>query len=455
MISTPRRTSYDAVVVGSGPNGLAAAITIARAGRSVIVFEAKETIGGGTRTQELTLPGYLHDICSAIHPLGVGSPFFRTIPLADHGVEWIFPPVSIAHPLDDGTAVLLTRSIDATAATLGPDADAYRRLMTPIVERWEKLLPDLLGPFGVPRHPLALARFGLLALRSASSLATSRFRTEAARGYFAGLSAHSILPLEMASTAAFGLILGMLGHAVGWPVPKGGSARIAGALAEYLRSLDGEIVVGRRIESIDELPPARAVFFDVTPRQMLAIAGNRLSGGYRKRLERYRYGPGVCKVDWALDGPVPFVAEGCRDAGTVHIGGTLGEIAASERGMWNGEHVERPFVLLAQQSLFDPTRAPEGKQTLWGYCHVPNGSMVDMTERIERQVERFAPGFRERIITRRTITAAAFERYNPNYIGGDINGGAQDLRQLFTRPVMRAVPYSTPDAGIYICSSST
>ncbi len=446
---------YDAIVVGSGPNGLASAITLARAGRSVLVLEAKDTVGGGTRSAELTLPGFVHDICSAVHPLGAASPFFRTLPLPEHGLEWVYPPAALAHPLDDGTAILVESSIDATAARLGRDAATYRHVMKPLAADWPKLAHELLGPLRFPRHPIAMARFGALALWPAKTLAKLLFRGERARALFAGMACHSIMPLESVTTAAFGLVLGTLAHAVGWPIPRGGSQMIANAMASYLQSLGGEIVTDRHVESIDELPPHRAVLLDVTPRQLVRIAGQSLPAGYRRRLEGYRYGPGVFKMDFALDGPIPWKAEACARAGTAHLGGTLEEIATSERAVWRGEHPERPFVLLAQSSLFDSTRTPQGKHTAWAYCHVPNGSTVDMSERIEAQIERFAPGFRDRILARSARNAIEMERYNPNYIGGDINGGVQDWRQLFTRPVARRVPYSTPAKAIYLCSSST
>lgn len=445
--------AYDAVVVGAGPNGLAAAIVLARAGRSVLVREANETIGGGARSAELTLPGFIHDICSAVHPLAAGSPFFRTLPLAEHGLEWVFPPAPLAHPFDDGTAAVLERSVEATAATLGADAGAYRKLMGRLAADWPLLENALLGPPKWPRHPLALARFGLRALRPARRLAEGWFKGARARALFAGLAAHSFLPLEKVPSAAFGLVLGITGHAIGWPVPRGGAQRIADALASYFRSLGGEIETGARVGSIDELPPARAVLCDVTPRQLVCIAGHRLPSGYRRKLGRYAYGPAVYKIDWALDGPVPWRAKECARAGTVHLGGTSEEVAASERAAWRGEHAEKPFVLVAQPSLFDSERAPAGKHTLWAYCHVPFGSDVDMTERIERQVERFAPGFRDRVLARRVMSPADLERHNANLVGGDINGGAQTLRQLFTRPTRSL--YSTPLKGLYICSSST
>ena len=445
-------TSYDAIVIGSGPNGLAAAITVAQAGHSVLVREAQRTIGGGTRSAALTLPGFTHDICSAIHPLGVGSPFFKNLPLKDHGLEWIQPPAAAAHPLDDESAVIVERSLDATAAGLGADRDAYLRLMGPLVENWDDLAPTLLGPPRLPPHPLPLARFGMRAMRSASKLARSAFRGERARAAFAGMAAHSILPLEKPATGAFGLVLNVLAHAVGWPFPRGGSQKIADALVSYLRSLGGEVVAGAPVKSLSELPPTRVILCDVTPRQLLALAGDRLMSADQRRLRRYRYGMGVFKLDWALDGPIPWKAAECARAATVHVGGTLDEIAESERAAWDGRHAERPFVLVAQPSLFDSTRAPEGKHTGWAYCHVPHGSTFDMTGHIEGQIERFAPGFRERILARSVMAPAALESHNANLVGGDINGGAQDLSQLFLRPTWRL--YSTSARGVYICSAS-
>jgi phytoene dehydrogenase-like protein len=450
-----QRSSYDAVVVGSGPNGLAAAITLARRGLSVLVLEAEATVGGGTRSAELTLPGFVHDVCSAIHPMALASPFFRTLPLAEHGLKWIHPPAPLAHPLDDGTAVVLERSVEETARGLGADADAYRRLMGPLVDRADHLFADLLGPFRWPGHPLTALRFGWPAIRSAWSLARRRFSGERARALFAGLAGHAVLPLEQAPSAAVGLMLGIAGHAVGWPFPGGGAQRIADTLAAYLSSLGGEVHTGRRVAALEELPPARIVLLDVTPRQALQLAGQRFPPRYRRQLERYRYGPGVFKLDWALAAPIPWKAADCARAGTVHLGGTLEEIAASERAVWQGVPPEKPYVLVAQHSLFDPTRAPAGKHTAWAYCHVSNGSTEDMTARIEAQLERFAPGFWDCILARHVLTPATLQRYNANYIGGDINGGVQDFRQLFTRPVMRWNPYTTPAAGVYLCSSST
>ncbi|MGI8967848.1 MAG: phytoene desaturase family protein [Chloroflexota bacterium] len=446
---------HDAAVVGSGPNVLAAAIELARAGRSVQVVEAEETIGGGVRSAELTLPAFTHDVCSAVHPLGVASPFFRTLPLANFGLEWVHPSVPLAHPLDDGTAAVLERSIDATALTLGQDAGAYRRLMEPLVADGEKIISDVLAPPRVPRHPIALARFGAHAIRSVRGLACSHFKGDHACALFAGMGAHSFLPLEQPPTAGFALILAILGHGVGWPFPRGSAQSLTDALAAYLTSLGGEIVTGMRVEDARQLYSARAVLYDVTPRQLLSIAGDRFPVGYRRQLARYRYGPGVFKLDYALDAPIPWTAPECARAGTVHLGGTFEEIASSERAVSRGEHAERPFVLLAQPSLFDPTRAPQGKHTAWAYCHVPNGSIVDMTERIEDQIERFAPGFRDRILARSVLTPRCLEQHDANLVGGDINGGAADFRQLFTRPAIRLDPYSTPARDIFICSSST
>ncbi len=421
----------------------------------MLVIEAEQSIGGGCRSDELTLPGLVHDRCSAIHPLAVASPFFRSVPLADHGLQMIHPPAPLAHPLDDGTAVMLERSVDVTAASLGPDGAAWRRLMAPFVRDADAIIDGALAPLRVPRHPLALGRFGLSAVRSASGLAEGAFAGERARALFAGMAAHSMLRLDRSPSAAFGLVLGLLGHSAGWPLTRGGSQVIADALASHLRSLGGQIATGWRVQSLDELPPQALVMLDVTPRQVLQIAGHRLPAGYRRRLAGYRYGPGVFKLDLALDGPIPWTAAECCRAATVHLGGTMAEIAAAEATVAAGGHPARPYVLVAQQSLFDPSRAPDGKHTVWAYCHVPNGSPVDMTDPIESQIERFAPGFRDRIIARSAMGPGEIERHNANYVGGDINGGIQDLRQLFTRPVARLIPYSTPLENVYICSSST
>jgi phytoene dehydrogenase-like protein len=452
------RTSYDAVIIGAGPNGLAAAITLVQAGRTVIVFAAQDTVGGGVRTQELTLPGFHHDVCAAIHPFAAASPFFRTLPLERYGLEWVHPTIPLAHPLDDGTAVLLERSVTATGESSGCDARAYEQLMTPLVAQWEMLVQTVLGPLRIRpllRHALALAPFGIAALSPAQALADGRFRGERARALFAGLCAHAQIPLNQPISAAAGLMLGVAGHAHGWPFPHGGAQRLTDALVGYLRSLGGEIATGVEVKALDELPQAQVVLCDITPRQLLRIAGHRLPEGYRRSLRRFRYGPGSFKIDFALDGPVPWKAQDCLRAGTVHVGGTLAEIASGEAQVARGVHPERPYVLVAQQSLFDALRAPEGQQTLWAYCHVPHGSTFDMTERIEAQIERFAPGFRERILARHVLNPADLERYNANYVGGDINGGIQDMWQFFTRPTLWPAPYTTPAKNIYLCSSST
>ena len=450
-----QKSTYDAVVVGAGPNGLAAAVELARNGRRVVVLEAEETIGGGARSAEITLPGFVHDLGSAIHPIGNASPFFENLPLEEHGLEWVHPPAPLAHPFDDGTAAVLERSTAETGATLGPDAEAYRRLMDPIVEDARDIQATLAGSPRLPRHPLALAATGLRSMGAARGFAEAAFRGEKARGLFAGNAAHSFLPLEKRPSTLFGVVLGALGHAFGWPLPKGGSQKIADALASYLISLGGEIYTGVRIGDVDEVPRTQTVLFDLTPRQLLEVAGEHFTERYGNALKRYRYGPGVFKVDIALDGPIPWTAEECLRAGTVHLGGTLDEISAGEAAVGRGEHPERPFILLAQQSLFDPTRAPDGKHTVWAYCHVPNGSTFDMTGRIEAQIERFAPGFGDRVLARSAWGPADLERQNANLVGGDINGGYMDLRQLFGRPTFGINPYSTPADGLFLCSSST
>lgn len=455
MSSIPSQTarSWDAVVVGSGPNGLAAAIILARTGLKVLVLEAEETTGGGVRSAALTLPGFVHDICSAVHPLAIASPFFSTLPLAEHGLEWIHPSAPLAHPFDDGTAAVLERSVSATGERLGQDGAVYRKLMMPLVTHWDQLKTEVLGPLRWPRHPLTLARFGLLALRPARRLAETWFTGEPARALFAGMAAHSMLPLDRLPSAAFGLILGIAGHRVGWPIPRGGAQQITEALLSYLRSLGGEVRTGVRVDSLEMLPSARIVLCDVTPRQLLQIAGHRFPSGYRRKLARYRYGVAAFKVDWALSGPIPWTAGACAHAGTVHLGGSLKEIVDAEQAPWQGKAATAPFVLLAQPSLFDATRAPAGKHTAWAYCHVPNGATFDMVEQIEAQIERFAPGFRARILARSVLPPLALERRNANLVGGDINGGVQDLRQIFARPTLR--PYTTPTPGLYLCSAST
>ena len=452
---TASRENLDAVVIGAGPNGLAAAIELARAGRSVLVLEANDTIGGGCRSAELTLPGFVHDVCSAIHPLALASPFFRSLPLERLGVRPLHPEIPLAHPFDDGTAALLRRSVDETAAAFGRDERAYRRLLGPLVDNADGLVHELLGPFRIPRHPIAMARFGLRGLRSAEGLLNGRFDGDAPKALIAGCAAHSILRLDKIPTAAVGLVLAFVAHHVGWPVIEGGSQRLADGLASYLRELGGEIQTGTRVSSLSEVPRSKAVLFDLTPRQVVDIAGHYLPDRYRSRLGKYRYGPGVFKIDWALSEPVPWKNPDCAKASTVHVGGTLPELVASELAPWEGKIPERPYVLVGQQSYFDQSRAPAGKHTLWAYCHVPHGSTADMTDRIEAQMERFAPGFRDVVLARNTMSTEQVEAHNSNYIGGDINGGVQDLGQLFTRPVARLNPYTTPNKRLFICSSSS
>ncbi|HEY8931117.1 MAG TPA: NAD(P)/FAD-dependent oxidoreductase [Mucilaginibacter sp.] len=449
-----QKTDYDAVVVGSGPNGLAAAIHLQQNGLSVLLIEGKPTIGGGLRTTGLTLPGYMHDICSAVHPMAVGSSFFETLPLAEHGLEYIYPEIDAAHPLDNGDAGILVRSVSKTADLLGNDASAYKSLIMPVVKDWPSIAPDILGPLHYPKHPLAMARFGLPALTSAARL-VKRFETTKARALIGGMSAHSIRPLSGLATSAIALVLMANGHLKGWPIPRGGSVQIANSLASYFKSLGGKIETNIWVTSLQQLPSSRAVLFDVTPRQLLEIAGHKFSAFYKWQLQRYRYGMGVFKIDWALDAPIPFKNEDCRKAGTIHIGNTFEEIASGEQQIWEGAHPETPYVLLAQPSILDATRAPAGKHVAWAYCHVPNGSEKDMTAIIENQVERFAPGFKAIILARHTLNSMQMQDYNPNYIGGDINGGVLDLAQLFTRPALRWSPYKTSAKGLYICSSST
>jgi phytoene dehydrogenase-like protein len=448
-------THHDALIVGAGPNGLAAAITCAQNGLSVLVLEAKDTLGGGARSAPLTLPGFLHDTCSAFHPLGIASPFFQTLPLAEHGLTWIQPPAPLAHPLDDGTAAILERSIQTTAAGLQSDGPQWMRLMTPLAARRDQLLTDLLAPPHLPKHPLTLARFGWRALGSGETLADRYFEHAPARALFAGLAGHAQQPLETATTGAFALLLGLLAHAVGWPIIAGGTQKLADALASILRSLGGQIQTNSPVHHFEDLPPSRLVFLDVTPRQALQIMRNHWPENYRRKLAQWRYGPGAFKVDWALSAPIPWKAPQCARAGSLHLGGTLEEIASTEREVARGQAPMRPFVLFGQQSLFDPTLAPSGKQTAWAYSHVPNGCDIDMTERIEAQVERFAPGFKKLILARKSASPRQLEEHNPNYIGGDIAGGAMDLPQLLARPLFKWRPYVTPAPGVYLCSAST
>jgi phytoene dehydrogenase-like protein len=452
----PNKVSYDVVVVGSGPNGLAAAIRLAQEKLSVLLIEANDTIGGGARSAELTLPGFTHDVCSAVHPLGIGSPFFRILPLEKYGLHWLQPEIPLAHPLEGETAAVLDRSLEKTCEMLGADRVAYNRLMAPLVHQSADLCDEFLQPIlHWPKHPVLLARFGLQAFQSASGLINKKFSGASARALFAGLAAHSFLPLEDVPSAAIGLVLGMLAHAVGWPLPRGGSQRIADALAAHLRYLGGEIRSGFRVEHLDQLPLARATLFDLTPLQLLLLMEEKLPASYRRKLGRYRYGPGVFKVDYALNASIPWRNKECSRAGTVHVGGTFEEIAISEREVSEGKIPERPFVLLAQPTAVDFSRAPAGKHIVWAYCHVPNGSDFNMTERMENQIERFAPGFRDCILARHTTNCEAMEAKNGNLVGGDINGGAFDLRQILARPILTPTPYRIPVPGYYLCSSST
>lgn len=441
-------------VIGAGPNGLAAAIVLAQAGWSVTVYEAEPQPGGGVRTLPLTLPGFLHDFGSAVHPMAVGSPFFRSLPLEQYGLQWIHSPSAMAHPLDDGTAVIMNQSLEATSQALREDGKAWRTLFQPFVKHWFELAPTLLGPITLmQKHPLLMARLGVLGVPSARWLAKRSFRGDRAKALFAGLAAHSLLGFDEPLSAAFGIILGVIGHAVGWPIPKGGAQSITNALCSHLETLGATIRVSSRVAKLSDLPKADITMCDLTPRQVLSIAGERLSVGYSRRLAQWKYGPGVFKVDYALSEPLPWRAKECLQAETVHIGGTFEEIAISESSMRSGRHAERPFVLLAQPTLFDPSRAPAGKHIVWAYCHVPNGSTFDMLPRIEAQIERFAPGFRDCILERRAFSPAALEAMDANLIGGDIGGGAVNLSQFLFRPTGRH--YATSASDIYICSSST
>lgn len=453
---SPQRSAYDAIVVGSGPNGLAAGIVLARAGLSVLIIEGSSVPGGGSRSAELTLPGFIHDPCAAVHPFGKASPFFRSLPLAEHGLTWIEPEAPLAHPLDGGQVVLVERDFEAMVGALGTDGPAYQRSIRFWVEHWEELFADLVGPLPLPpRHPLSIARVALPSLFPAESLARLLFRNPGTQALFAGMAGHSMVPLNRPLTGAFGLMLSMLSHVVGWPIVQGGTQGLADALISYYRSLGGELVTGCWVKSMAELPSARVILFDTPPRSVLGIAGDWLPAGYRRQLGRFRYGQGVFKADYALDGPIPWENPNCYRTATLHLGGTLEEIAIAEQGVWQGEHSQRPYVLLAQPTVWDPTRAPEGKHTAWAYCHVPAGSTMDMTGPIEAQIERFAPGFKQRILARHTRNSLEMEAYNPNYVQGDINSGVQDLWQFFTRPTFSLTPYRMARKGLYFCNSST
>ena len=448
------KKDFDAIVVGSGPNGLAAGIAIQQGGLSVLILEAKSMAGGGLRTEEITIPGFRHDLCSAVHPLAASSPFFNTLPLSDFGLKFLYPEIPLAHPFDDGSAIQLLPSVRETAKGMGADADAYLKLMMPLVKSWPDLQDDVLGPLHFPKHPMEMVRFGWSALSAASQL-SKRFQTEKTKGFWGGLAVHSQLPFNYLASSGIGLVLLTVGHIRGWPVAEGGSQSIADALISYFKSIGGKIETNQTVKSLDQLPSSRVVLLDVGPLQLLKIAGNHLSSYYRWQLKKFHYGMGVFKIDWALADPIPFKAESARKAVTIHLGSSFQEMAASEKSAWFGKASEKPAVILAQQSIIDPRRAPEGKQTGWAYCHVPSGSTTDMTEAIEKQVERFAPGFRERILARHTMNTKEMEELNSNYIGGDIGGGANILSQLFTRPALRSAPYRSSVRGIYLCSAST
>ncbi|QOV90722.1 phytoene desaturase family protein [Humisphaera borealis] len=455
MTSTTAK-SYDAIVIGSGPNGLGAAIELARNGKSVIVYEAADTVGGGMRSAELTLPGFVHDHCSTVQALCLASPLFSSLPLSDYGMELVHPEIPVAHPLDDGSAVLLHRSVEQTAEQLGRDGGHYRNIFELMTRHWSKLSPQLLSsPLAFPKHPLLMAGFGMKAMKSARAFVEQNFLTTAAKALFAGCAAHSVLPMEWMGSAAYGLVLMTAAHAGGWPVAKGGSQKLADALAAHLRTLGGTIELGRHIRSLDELPAAKVILCDVAPRNLATIAGSRLPPAYVKKLMHYAHGPGAFKIDYALSQPVPWKCADVGRAGTIHLGGTFDDIADAEQFPWDGRCAPRPYVLAVQASRFDPTRAPEGKQTFWAYAHVPHGSTADVTERIEAQLERFAPGFRDCVLARKVTTAADFAAWNPNLIGGDIAGGASTFWQTFARPVLSRNPYRTPAKGLYLCSAST
>lgn len=446
---------YDAVVVGSGPNGLSAAICLARAGLSVVLYEAKDTVGGGLRSEELTLPGFVHDVCSAVHPLAKGSPFFSTLPLQEHGLSWIDSPLVLAHPFTDGSCAVLETSIERTAKRLFKDSAAYERIVGPLAAHWGDLSKDILAPLGMQRHPLLLARFARYALQPATRFMRTYFQTDAMRALFAGLAAHSVLDLDRCITSSFGLVLMLLAHTAAWPIAQGGSKNIAKALASYFTSLGGTIVTDATIESLDELSQHRLVLLDVGPKQFVQMAGRHLSDKSRRRFEAFRYGPGVYKIDWALSDPIPWKARECREAATVHVCGSWQEVVESEKCVWEGRCSSSPFVLVSQPSLFDPTRAPSKRHTAWAYCHVPHGSDADYRDVIEASIERMASGFKECILAAHVRKASEQESYNANLVGGDITGGVQDLYQLFTRPIVQRIPYRTPIKGVYLCSAST
>lgn len=450
-----RNEQYDVIIIGSGPNGLSAGIYLAQKGKKVLILEAASSAGGGTRTAELTLPGFHHDVCSSVHPMGILSPFFKTLNLERFGLEWIYPNASVAHPLDNGEVIMLKTSVEETAQQLGADSRKYNRIMTPLAKHTDWLMEDSMKPLGIPKHPLFLAQFGLRGLLPAKTLGKMAFKTPEAKALFAGCAAHSIIPFEKMFSSAVGLVFLATGHSINWPVAKGGSKSIAEALLKCFTSLGGDIRFSSRITKMSDLPKAKAYLFDTDPLQLVKIAENELPKKYIKRVKKYNFGPGVFKIDYALSGPIPWANPKCNEASTVHLGGTLEEIAQGEKDVWEGRHNNKPFVLLTQQSLFDSERSPEGQHTCWAYCHVPNGSEKDMSEIIENQIERFAPGFKKLIIAKHSMNTKAFHAYNPNYVGGAVTGGAADITQLFTRPIARFDPYSTPNPKLFICSAST
>lgn len=447
-------TDFDAVVVGAGPNGLAAAILLRQNGLSVLLVEAKNDIGGGLRSAELTLPGFLHDVCSSIHPLAVASPFLKTLPLNEFGLTYINPEIILAHPFNENNAAVIYKDVYQTAELLSIDKQSYLDLLLPFMADWPKIVPNILGPFDIPQYPYSLIRNGWTMLKSADQL-VKRFRSEHTRALFGGIAAHSIQPLTNRATAAITLILTANGHLNGWPFPMGGARSLGNALAAYFKSLGGLIETNLPINNLKQLPSSKITLFDISPPNLLKIAGHLFPSYYKRILEKYRYGPGIFKVDWALNEPIPFSANECKVAATVHLGNSYKEIATAEQAVWNGKKPVNPFVILTQPSIFDNSRNTSGKHTAWGYCHVPNGSTLDMTEAIEKRVESFAPGFKDIILARHTMNTIDLEAYNSNYVGGDINGGVLDLRQLLARPILSRSPYKTPAKGIYLCSAST
>jgi phytoene dehydrogenase-like protein len=449
------KTKYDAIVVGSGPNGFAAAITLQRAGLAVLLIEGKEVLGGGVGSAALTLPGFIHDVCSAVHPLGADSPVFKQLHLEQFGLEYLKPEYAVAHPFDDGSAVAIQSSIETTAMQLGKDANNYKKIFSPLIKEWPSVRSAFVSPLHLSAYSNARARFAFYALSSASHFAKHQFNTNPAQSFFAGMASHSMLPLNKLTTSSIAIVLNILAHINGWPLPKGGAQQITNALTACFIKSGGEIQTGCMVTSLQQLPASRVILLDVTPAQLLLIAGDKFSALYKWQLHRYKYGAGVFKIDWALSQPVPFTNVTCRSAATIHIGGSMQEIYNSEAMVSKNQHADKPFVLFVQPGVVDTSRAPEGKHIAWAYCHVPNGSKINMTAAIEKQVERFAPGFRDCILARNAMNTHDMEAYNSNYIGGDINGGAAKVSQLFTRPVLRLSPYRTAAKGVYICSSST